>query len=602
MPEPAPDRAYGRRAAAITRVDRFVGDSLMGERLHSLVLERYGRRDFGIGWRISVAFSDRVRELHVLADGDFPYAPPRIALAKGPAVLTWPHIESDGLLCLLTSVAAVSSEYPDRVVKEVLGDAYRLIEECVNGRGEDDFRKEFLSYWAVAAGAGAARFISLIEPRGPGRRLCVWRGRGFNVVGDKADAVKQWLSRRHGATVGPGQRLNDGVLLWLPEPLLPVDYPRNAADVRALARERSSEALSVLEELAASKTDAIDVLLGAPTSNGTCFGAVRIHSAGRGATLEAGFRPGRAPRGVVVSRYLAKGATVTKAVVARADHQWIHGRDRDHRQERLRQRRVAVVGVGSVGGAVAKLLAQAGVGGLLLVDPGAMDWPNVSRHELGAASVDGNKAIEMMHEINRSCPHIDISVHCHRLGPAAKPVVRDLTSCDLIVSATGNWAAEGFLDDMQHGTNGYPPVLYAWVEPQAAAAHAVLVFRGQACFQCGVNDKGRPNVTVTDWTEATDVLQEPACGATFTPYGPVELQWAHALVVECAIDALMGEATTTVRRVWIGRRARVEAAGGAWSEKWTAEFGDPGDGGVTLELPWPASAACRVCAHREHAA
>lgn len=305
MPEWAPAGSYSRRTAAIAQVDRFVGDYLMGERLHSLALEQYGRKRFEIGWRISVSFSDRVRELHVLADGDFPYAPPRIALADGPAVLTWPHIESDGLLCLLPPDAAVSNEYPDRVAKEVLGDAVRLIEECVNGCGEDYFRDEFLSYWEMVADVDAIRFISLIEPRGPSRRVFIWRSRDLNVVGDNIGALRKWLSRRYGATDGLGRRFDDGVLLWLPDPLLPVDYPRTAADVRALARERSWEALSVLEELAASKAGAIDVLLGAPTSNGTCFGAVRIHSAGRKATLEAGFRPGRAPRGIVVSRYLA---------------------------------------------------------------------------------------------------------------------------------------------------------------------------------------------------------------------------------------------------------------------------------------------------------
>lgn len=601
MPDRSPDHAYGRRTAAIASVDRFVVDSLMGERLHASDLKQYGKKGFRIGWRMSVPFSDRVRELRVLADDDFPYTAPRISVADGPPILTWPHLERDGMLCLLPSDASVSSEYPDRVVKEILGDARRLIEDCVNDRRKDDFRKEFLSYWAMATDAGAARFVSLVEPCGPSRRLVVWRGRTENVVGDKAEALKQWLSRWRATPEGLGCKLDDGVLIWLPEPLLPVDYPRTAADVRTLARERSPEALSVLEELAASKVDAIDVLLGAPTSNGTSFGAVRVSAAERGAMLEAGFRPSHAPRSLLASRYLAGSATVTKAAVDRADHQWIHGRDRDHRQERLRKRRVAVVGVGSVGGSVAKLLAQAGVGELFLVDPGVMDWSNVGRHQLGAASVGHNKAVELMREINRACPHVETSIHRDRFGPAASSVVRDLASYDLIISATGNWAAEGFLNDVQHGTNGHPPVLYAWVEPQAAAAHAVLVFRGQACFQCGVNDKGRANVTVTGWAAATD-LQEPTCGATFTPYGPVELQWAHALVVECAIDALLEEETTTVHRVWIGRRARVEEAGGSWSEKWIAEFGDPGSGGVTLELPWPASATCLVCARREHPA
>ena len=189
-----------------------------------------------------------------------------------------------------------------------------------------------------------------------------------------------------------------------------------------------------------------------------------------------------------------------------------------------------------------------------------------------------------------------------RVGPDATDLVEELATCDLIVSTMGNWAAENFLNDLQQHRTGFPPILYGWVEPNAAAAHAVLIPRGGACFRCGVDDKGRPDLRVTSWAKGRRVLQEPACGALFTPYGPTELCWAHALLAENVVNALMAEAHSAMHRAWIGPRSRIDAGGGTWSEKWVTDVGDPGGGGITVERAWPASANCPVCGRQVHAA
>ena len=130
----------------------------------------------------------------------------------------------------------------------------------------------------------------------------------------------------------------------------------------------------MLEELSASAATEIDVVLGTDTSNGVCFAALRLCpscQAGKRTEdfLAKGFRQGHVPRNLLIDRYLSGGVKVTKSRVDRADHSWIHGRDRDPRQEKLRYVHVAVLGCGSLGGPLARLLAQAGVGNLLLVDP-----------------------------------------------------------------------------------------------------------------------------------------------------------------------------------------------------------------------------------------
>ncbi|MFC4352144.1 ThiF family adenylyltransferase [Fodinicurvata halophila] len=231
-----------------------------------------------------------------------------------------------------------------------------------------------------------------------------------------------------------------------------------------------------------------------------------------------------------------------------------------------------------------------------------MDWPNVGRHELGATSVLRPKALEFAREIEQKYPHLgEISARHSRVEPDATDLVEDMATCDLIVSTMGNWAAESYLNDLQQDHTDFPPIIYGWVEPNAAAAHAVLIPRNGACFRCGVDDKGRPDLVVTSWNEGTDVLQEPACGALFTPYGPAELCWAHALLAESVVDALMANIHSAKHRAWIGRRTLIETAGGSWSEEWSAAVGNPGDGGMTVERTWAASAQCPACARQVYA-
>ena len=590
--------------AAIDQVDGYIVGLPEAKRLSPRIIERYHNKKFTLGWSVPRIFSDGVRrELHVLIDGDFPYTPPRIAIANGPDVLAWPHLEKDRLLCILPPDSAVSSQNPSAVTAYVLGEACHLIEENISGRNVEDFRLEFLSYWGLAANQGSTNFISILEPKGLGRQIAVWDGKHVRVVGENTEVLERWLSRRS-ANLGKGRKYKfyKGVLIWLPEPLLPTEYPHTAADVRVLARKRSPEAANVLEDLAARRVNKIDALIGSGTPHGACFAAVTVrppHQPGRPDLLVKGFRPGHVPRDLLVKRYLSRATKVTKAAVERADHLWIHGRDQDPRQEALRGTQVAVLGCGSLGSTLIRLLARAGVGSLLLVDPDTLDWPNVGRHELGAGSVKLYKASELAREIESAYPHlVDISYHCKRVGLETWTSMNDVASCDLIVSTMGNWAAENFLNDVQQECIDFPPIIYGWVEANAVAAHAVLIPKGKACLRCGVNDKGRPHLEVTEWPNEGDSPQAPACGAVFTPYGPAELCWAHALLAETVTEAIINRPKSPVHRVWIGRRSHVDAAGGKWALKWVEEVGDPGEGGITVERTWPASTACPVCTRR----
>lgn len=102
----------------------------------------------------------------------------------------------------------------------------------------------------------------------------------------------------------------------------------------------------------------------------------------------------------------------------------------------LADRRVLVVGVGSIGGAAAQSLATYGVGHLDLLDPDRLRWHNLPRHVSGDRHVGRFKVDALRYDIEALRP--DTKVEAHRLNVVVNAdQVRDLLEqVDLVVCAT----------------------------------------------------------------------------------------------------------------------------------------------------------------------
>jgi hypothetical protein len=147
--------------ASMARWDRAVATVhrwLMGHaadvtRLGVKAADLYPARNASDGWRVPITFGSGARRFDILIRDGFPFDPPLLALFDRPPHLTWPHVESDGVLCLLPNAAAVSATNPIAVIQRLLAEAVRLVEESEAGTNIDDFRTEFLSYWPNDADA-----------------------------------------------------------------------------------------------------------------------------------------------------------------------------------------------------------------------------------------------------------------------------------------------------------------------------------------------------------------------------------------------------------------------------------------------------------------
>lgn len=103
----------------------------------------------------------------------------------------------------------------------------------------------------------------------------------------------------------------------------------------------------------------------------------------------------------------------------------------------LSNKAVVLFGVGALGGHVALLLSESGMGEISLVDGDRLRPSNVVRHVVGSHAVGYSKPVAVSFEIERHAPWTE--VHVIRESPFAPTRIRSLVeSADLAVDCTGN--------------------------------------------------------------------------------------------------------------------------------------------------------------------
>ena len=585
-------------ADGLSAVERWLEENCPGARaLRETELKPYSLRDIVAGWGMSVQFADGVHELHLLLDNRFPRTCPQVAMADHPPLFTWPHVQEDGMLCLLPDSAVVDSSDPSGVVSHIFGLACQLIEELIAGKRLEEFQDEFLSYWGRKA--KGIRVFSLIAPNGPSRIIYVWRGSEFYLVAESEGELRKWL-----VNYLPGKRneikVEQACLIWLSKPLLPNEYPDTPQDMFAIGQAAGSEI--ILQDIAGKHPEKLFVLLGMESKNGPCFAGTVLelppqdkgHRNDKRSAVDRGFRVGKTPQRVISNRFFA-GTGLIRSCVERVDASWVHGRGQDIRADKLMHLTVNVIGCGSIGSAVASMLAQAGVGNLVLIDPERLSSANTGRHALAGQELGQWKAESLATRLKADFPHLQ-SVVAYNMAWQDLPMGTSklLNSSDVIVSAIGHWSDESELNEWHLHGGRSRPIVYGWTEPYACSGHAVAVLPRGGCLQCGFAASGIPKLKVASFGGST-VLTEPACGVVYQPYSVIELTHTVVLISELAIDCLLGEIDESVHRIWAGRSSLVKSSGGEWTAEWLQIAKDRTTGGFVEERKWNISADCREC-------
>lgn len=134
----------------------------------------------------------------------------------------------------------------------------------------------------------------------------------------------------------------------------------------------------------------------------------------------------------------------------------------DHRS--LLERKVAVIGCGSLGSKVAASLARSGVGNFLLVDDDVLMTGNFVRHDLDWRDIVTHKADGVARRVQLVNPMAQTDIRRQRLGGqessgSLEGLIEVISQCDLIVDATSS--AEAFNYLCAAAESGAKPMIWA---------------------------------------------------------------------------------------------------------------------------------------------
>lgn len=528
------------------------------------------------GWRVRW----RGRELAVQVDADFPFSAARVYLAGYSRAQAQPHVEKDGKLCLRSK--AVPGDRI-RTVQAALAEAFRLLAENETRVHDEDFREDFGLYWSNWADRSELRVEVTPGPDGAGKtilgRAALTQGRVFVFPG-KIYAGK-FCTNLTG--VAPKWFKETPVISIDPLPA-PDRYPETADELWALVDARSQQGINLLTRLMANTPkEAFVVLAGRAPSGREHYAAMYLSR-----PMDRG---GKSLKRRVMRRGIEKSEDSARTLFGRFKLDRLATRRMDSSSARLPEgvqrqlayAKVIIVGCGALGSGVARMLAQAGVEHLRLVDPDILGWENIRRHELGGSAVGYGKARTLATSIRAALPMIGfVEGYPTTFATFAREHPEILKHADLIVSCTGDWTADASVEHVLTKPGHKASAVYGWMEVHALASHAVFLNNTGARLAEGFDETGRFCLPVVEGGRPAP----PECGGTTTTFGAVELSQAQALVARLSIDALRGVETAPTWHSWLADSIAFEEAEASVASGWVAARGKPDDAGGFYADKW----------------
>ncbi|MDD2639490.1 MAG: ThiF family adenylyltransferase [Arcobacteraceae bacterium] len=150
-----------------------------------------------------------------------------------------------------------------------------------------------------------------------------------------------------------------------------------------------------------------------------------------------------------------------------------------------KDKKIAIVGCGSIGASLAYKLLKVGCTNLVLIDPDRLSADNISRHLLGMEYVNVNKVLALENFLLKQF----IGININAISDNVVNCYEELKSCDLIVSAVGSDATIVETKMIKDAIIGeLPSVISCWVEANAVAGHGILFEKDSIELKSNVTD------------------------------------------------------------------------------------------------------------------
>jgi hypothetical protein len=212
-------------------------------------------------------------------------------------------------------------------------------------------------------------------------------------------------------------------------------------------------------------------------------------------------------------------------------------------------KRIAVIGCGSGGSAIAEELVKSGVSKLVLIDDDYLTVENVSRHTCDLHDVGLKKIYALRNRLRRINPKVDIDCLDTHINVIENEVSDKLKECNLVINATAT--AEEIINEFCWIHN--IPSIHPKVYPLGFGGEIIRILpKVTPCFECmhfsltnilrnqtGFNDFPKTEIKNYNETQEGEILPTPSLST--------DAKFISLFVVKMSLDVLQASDIKSIK-------------------------------------------------------
>lgn len=206
----------------------------------------------------------------------------------------------------------------------------------------------------------------------------------------------------------------------------------------------------------------------------------------------------------------------------------------------LKRKKIALVGLGSIGSSIATELARSGVANFLLIDNDKLEIQNIGRHDLTLKDIDNYKVKAVEDKILDINPKSKCSSFNWNVLDDYSYTLYNLLKCDLIISTIDEQEAKYAIDStlVPEGKK----VIYAGAFYNSVAGFVMVSDKSMGCFKCISKrmDYMAEQGNIPDFSALVPQNIEYNCGIPTFPGGSINTHTISIFAARIALDTILG--------------------------------------------------------------
>lgn len=457
-----------------------------------------------------------------------------------------PHVDTNGKLCLFELEGVLIDDDLCGLLNQCIERAIMILTDGLNKSNEEDFIREFSSYWCHLPESRSVKFavpfdhktqnIKFVDSTVLRRKKESFAAYQKRIESTQIFAATDSESFNTWNIIG-SQKNGAYFYIHLEDYIYPPDArkPLDLSFINSLLRlVTSTECKRAI--LKTGEDKAFIFQIEQPNGISNCFGVLLR-------------------KAVIIENdgfYQVKQTEALKCTplsVHRIDKTYLMNRTND--QARPGAKKCLLIGCGSIGGYLCNELVKAGFENVTLVDEDILREENIFRHFLGIEYVGLYKAEALVQHFKKNIPHLNIKAVDDNVQDLITDGSIALTEYDLIVSATGNHNINRWLNKVVHTQNVDATVFYVWNEPLDIGCHvAVMQSTHAGCYECFFkrNEQTQELYDTTAYCAHGQNITKnfSGCSGSFVPYGSTVSLKSSTLCMEWVSRVLDGRCNDNV--------------------------------------------------------